>query len=195
MTATQAPSITRPGTWPPGLPRSLDYPLLPVGSVLRAAVRRWGDRTAFVHHDVELSFTELGRRAHAVAAGLAARGIGRGDVVAVHLPNCLQYPAVYYGVLLTGATFSPTNPLLPPAELAHQLADADARALVTWEPVLPVVRLALPGTRVRDVVVTGPQQVADPAAPVDLTDLPGAVSLADLLAADDADAHRDADVD
>ena len=195
MTATQEPETTEPTTWPPGLPRSLDYPSVPVGSVLRAAVRRWGDRTAFVHHDVELTFTELGRRAHAVAAGLAERGIGRGDVVAVHLPNCLQYPAVYYGVLLAGATFSPTNPLLPPAALAHQLADAGARALVTWEPVLPVVRAALEGTGVQTVVVTGPQQIADPAAPVDLDGLPGAVSLGDLFAADATDAHRDADLD
>ncbi|MGY5885271.1 class I adenylate-forming enzyme family protein [Modestobacter lacusdianchii] len=194
MTATQAPGSTQPSAWPPSLPRSLEYPDVPVGSVLRAAVRRWGDRTAFVHHDVELSFTELGRRAHAIAAGLAARGIGRGDVVAVHLPNCLQYPAVYYGVLLAGATFSPTNPLLPPAALAHQLADAGARALVTWEPVLPAVRVALPATGVQTVVVTGPQQIADPAAAVELTDLPGAASLADLLAADPADAHRDADL-
>ncbi|MCZ2819407.1 AMP-binding protein [Modestobacter sp. VKM Ac-2977] len=203
MTTTQAHGTTTTpnepaaerSPWPPGLPRSLDYPLVPVGSVLRAAVRRWGDRTAFVHHDVALSFTELGRRAHAVAAGLAARGIGRGDVVAVHLPNCLQYPAVYYGVLLAGATFSPTNPLLPPAGLAHQLADAGARALVTWEPVLPVVRAALAGTAVQTVVVTGPQQIADPSAAVDLADLPDAVSLGDLLAADPTDAHRDADLD
>jgi len=194
MTATQAAS-TQPSTWPPGLPRSLDYPLVPVGSVLRAAVRRWGDRTAFVHHDVPLSFTELGRRAHAIAAGLAERGIGRGDVVAVHLPNCLQYPAVYYGVLLAGATFSPTNPLLPPADLAAQLTDAGARALVTWEAVLPVVRAALPLTGVQTVVVTGPTQIAEPHAPVDLTDLPAAVSLGDLLAADPADAHRDAGTD
>jgi long-chain acyl-CoA synthetase len=192
MTTQQA---TAPTSWPPGLPRSLTYPAVPVGSVLRAAVRRWGDRTAFVHHDVELSFTELGRRSHAVAAGLAERGVGRGDVVAVHLPNCLQYPAVYYGVLLAGATFSPTNPLLPPADLAAQLTDSGARALVTWEPVLPVVRAALAGTGVQTVVVTGPQQIADPTAPVDLADLPGAVSLADLLAADPADARRDADLD
>jgi len=203
MTATEVPSstqpttrpTTRPTTWPPALPRSLDYPDVPVGSVLRAAVRRWGERTAFLHHDVPLSFTELGRRAHAVAAGLAERGIGRGDVVAVHLPNCLQYPAVYYGVLLAGATFSPTNPLLPPAALALQLADAGARALVTWEPVLPAVRAALPDTGVQTVVVTGPAQIADPHAPVDLTGLPDAVSLGDLLGADPADAHRDADVD
>ncbi len=109
MTATEAAPTRATVRWPPGMPRSLDYPEVTVGSMLRAAVRRWGRRTAFLHHDVPLSFDELGRRAHAVAAGLAARGIGRGDVVAVHLPNCRQYPAVYYGVLLAGATFRPAR--------------------------------------------------------------------------------------
>jgi long-chain acyl-CoA synthetase len=180
-------------SWPPGLPRTLEYPSAPVGSLLRAAVRRWGDRTAFVHHDVELSFTELGRRAHAVAAGLAERGIGRGDVVAVHLPNCLQYPAVYYGVLLAGATFSPTNPLLPPEALAAQLADAGARAVVTWEAVLPAVRAVRSAIPAELVVVTGPSQIADPAARLELAG--DEVDLADLLAADPTDRHLDADLD
>src|ERR1700710_3093633 len=183
MTATQSPTGSA-ASWPPGLPRSLDYPLVPVGSILRAAVRRWGDRTAFLHHDVPLTFTELGRRAAAVANGLAARGIGRGDIVAVHLPNCRQYPAVYYGILMAGAAFSPTNPLLPPPELAAQLADAGAKALVTWEKVLPVVRSALPATAVQTVVVTGPAHVLDFAARLELGDgsIDGAVDLADLLA-------------
>ena len=190
MTATQTPATS----WPAWLPRTLDYPRVPVGSVLRAAVRRWGDREAFVHHDVPLTFTELGRRAHAVANWLADSGIGRGDVVAVHLPYCRQYPAVYYGVLLSGATFSPTNPLLPPAELAAQLADAGARVLVTWEQVLPVVRSALPATKVETVVVTGAAHVADFGARLDgLAD--GEADLAELLAADDADRHLDAQVD
>ncbi|GII24117.1 class I adenylate-forming enzyme family protein [Planosporangium mesophilum] len=191
MTATEpAPAVA---SWPPGLPRSLEYPRVPGGSILRAAVRRWGERTAFVHHDVPLTFTELGRRAHAVANWLADHGIGRGDVVAIHLPNCRQYPAVYYGVLLCGATFSPTNPLLPPAELAAQLADAGARVLVTWEQVLPVVRAALPATKVTTVVVTGPAHVADFAARLDLG--AGEVDLAELLAADDTDRRLDAGVD
>src|SRR3712207_4490213 len=133
MTATQDAPTPTAHSWPPGLPRSLDYPAVPVGSILRAAVRRWGDRTAFVDHDVPLTYTELGARAHAVANWLADHGVGRGDVVAVHMPNCRQYPAVYYGVLLAGATFSPTNPLLPAADLAAQLTDAGARLLVTWD--------------------------------------------------------------
>ncbi|MGY1814376.1 class I adenylate-forming enzyme family protein [Blastococcus sp. SYSU D00820] len=193
MTATQDASTTAIRSWPPGLPRSLDYPLVPVGSILRAAVRRWGDRTAFLDADVPLTYTELGRRAHAVAGWLADAGIGRGDVVAVHAPNCRQYPPLYYGVLLAGATFSPTNPLLPAEELAAQLTDAGARVLITWEQVLPLVRDALARTPVETVVVTGPAHVLDLDARLQLAD--GDVDAADLLGADPTDRHLDDAVD
>ena len=191
MTARQAAPTAY--SWPPGLPRSLEYPSVPVGSVLRAAVRRWGDRTAFVDHDVPLTFTELGARAHAVANWLADSGVGRGDVVAVHIPNCRQYPVAYYGVLLAGATFSPTDPLLPAADLAAQLTDAGARVLVTWDQVLPFVRSALAATPVRTVVVTGEAHVLDLDARLELA--AGDVDLADLLAGDPTDRHLDASVD
>ena len=117
MTARQAAPTAH--SWPPGPPRSLEYPSVPVGSVLRAAVRRWGDRTAFVDHDVPLTFTELGARAHAVANWLADSGVGRGDVVAVHIPNCRQYPAVHYGVLLAGATSPPPTRCCRPPTSPH----------------------------------------------------------------------------
>ncbi|MGY1719244.1 class I adenylate-forming enzyme family protein [Blastococcus sp. SYSU DS0552] len=194
MTTVQPAPTPTAASWPPGLPRSLDYPAVPVGSILRAAVRRWGDRTAFVDHDVPLTFTELGARAHAVAGWLADHGIGRGDVVAVHIPNCRQYPSLYYGILLSGATFSPTNPLLPAADLAAQLSDAGATVLVTWDQVLPFVRGALAQTPVRTVVVTGEAHVLDFAARLDgLED--SDVDLADLLAGDPTDRHLDADLD
>ncbi|MGY1778700.1 class I adenylate-forming enzyme family protein [Geodermatophilus sp. SYSU D01036] len=188
--AAQEPAAS----WPPGLPRSLEYPLVPVGSILRAAVRRWGTRTAFVDHDVELTFEELGARAAAVANWLADHGVGRGDVVAVHIPNCRQYPAVYYGVVMAGAVFSPTNPLLPAADLAAQLTDAGAKVLVTWDQVLPFVRGALEATPVQTVVVTGEAHTLDFAARLEglqATD----VDLADLLAADPTDRHLDAGLD
>jgi long-chain acyl-CoA synthetase len=194
MTATQSAPTPTTASWPPGLPRSLEYPAVPVGSILRAAVRRWGDRTAFIDHDVPLTFTEMGRRAHAVAGWLADQGVGRGDVVAVHIPNCRQYPAVYYGILLAGATFSPTNPLLPAADLAAQLTDARAKVLVTWDQVLPFVRGALAATPVETVVATGEAHILDFAARLDgLED--GDVDLADLLAGDPTDRHLDADID
>jgi long-chain acyl-CoA synthetase len=49
------------------MPRSLDYPDVPVGAILRGAARRWADRVAFLQAGVPLTFTALGARAHAVA--------------------------------------------------------------------------------------------------------------------------------
>ncbi len=193
MTATQPAPDTTTRSWPPGLPRSLEYPEVPVGSILRAAVRRWGDRPAFVQHDLPLSFTELGARAHAVAGWLADQGIGRGDVVALHIPNCRQYPALYFGIMLSGATFSPTNPLLPAADLAAQLTDAGATALITWDQVLPMVRPALAASPVRTVIVTGEAHSLDLAARLELAE--GDVDAADLLGGDPTDRHLDAAVD
>src|SRR3954451_20647078 len=117
---------------PPGLPRSLDYPDVPVGAILRGAARRWPDRVGWIDGDRQMTFSEALARAAQFAHALRGRGIGRGDVVAVHSPNCIEYPAVYYGILLAGATFSPTNPLLPPDDLAFQLGDCAAKVVVTW---------------------------------------------------------------
>jgi long-chain acyl-CoA synthetase len=128
-----------------------------------------------------------------VAGWLADHGIGRGDVVALHLPNCRQHPSVYYGVLLAGATFSPTNPLLPAADLAAQLTDAGTRVLITWDQVLPFVRSALAATPVETVIVTGEAHALDFAARLELDD--GDIDLADLLAADPTDRRLDADLD
>ncbi|MDQ1695133.1 MAG: long-chain acyl-CoA synthetase, partial [Frankiaceae bacterium] len=124
---------------PPGLPRSLDYPDVPVGAILLGAARRWPDRVGWIEGDDQLTFGEAARRAAQFANALRERGIGRGDVVAVHAPNCIEYPVVYYGILLAGATFSPTNPLLPPDDLAFQLTDCAARAVVTWNLVAPAI--------------------------------------------------------
>ncbi|MBE1498662.1 long-chain acyl-CoA synthetase [Amycolatopsis lexingtonensis] len=147
--------LTAPTT-PPGLPASLDYPEVPVGSILAAGAARWGDRIAFEHEGRTLTFTETWHAACRFAHALRARGIGRGDVVALHLPNCLAFPVAYYGTLLAGATFSPANPLLPPDDLAFQLADCEAAAVVTFGPVAGALASVADRVPVRLTVVVAP---------------------------------------
>jgi long-chain acyl-CoA synthetase len=147
---------------------SLDYPEVPVGALLAGAARRFGERTAVHYYGRELTYAQLQSRAAAFANALGAAGIGRGDVVAIHLPNCPQYPIAYYGTLLAGATFSPANPLLPPADLAAQLADCGAVAAVTWAPVAPALAAVRHRTAVRLVLVTDRAQALDPALRVAL---------------------------
>jgi long-chain acyl-CoA synthetase len=142
---------------PADFPRSLDYPEAPVGSILAGAAKRYGERTAFAHGDDHLSFADAYRGACRFAHALLERGIGRGDTVAIHLPNRLEYPVAYYGILLAGATFSPANPLLPPDDLAAQLADCGAVAVVTFGPVAKVVEAVLRRTSVRLVIISSPK--------------------------------------
>lgn len=147
---------------PPGLPEHLSYPLTDVGAVLRGSAVRYGDRVAFHHDGAELTYRELLARAAQVANGLRAQGITEGEVVAVHMPNCLDYPAVYYGILLAGAVFSPANPLLPPEELAFQLSDSGAAAVVTWglaTQVLAAVRERIPARLVITVDAELPDSI------------------------------------
>jgi long-chain acyl-CoA synthetase len=155
-------------------PATLDYPEVPVGAVLAGSARRFGDRTAVHFAGRELSFAQLHERACAFANALRAAGVGRGDVVAIHLPNCPQYPIAYYGILLAGATFSPTNPLLPPADLAAQLADCGAVAVVTWAPAAPALAAVQAHTAVRLVLITDREQAIDPTHRVALDAVAGA---------------------
>ncbi|MFI5606318.1 class I adenylate-forming enzyme family protein [Amycolatopsis sp. NPDC051903] len=149
-------------TPPPGLPASLDYPDVPVGSILAGSAARFGDRTAFAMGDDTLTCTETYAGARKFANALLARGIGKGDVVAVHLPNCLAYPVAYYGILLAGATFSPTNPLLPPDDLAFQLTDCEAAAVITFGPVAGAVAAVADRIPARLTIVVAPGEVTVP---------------------------------
>ncbi|UZJ23889.1 AMP-binding protein [Rhodococcus antarcticus] len=163
MTSTPVhPGTTSTRILPPGLPEHLDVPAVDVGAVLRGAARRYGEHTAFHQDGAEITYAALLAEAAQVAHGLRAQGIVPGDVVAVHMPNCLDYPAVYYGILMAGAVFSPTNPLLPPAELAFQLRDSAAVAVVTWgaaSGVLAAVREQVPARLVVTVDASLPDSL------------------------------------
>ncbi|GAA4868243.1 class I adenylate-forming enzyme family protein [Actinomycetospora straminea] len=116
--------------WRTWVPERLAYPEVPVGALLDGAARRFGERTAFRHHDREIGFAGLWRAACGLAHELQARGVVPGDVVGVHLPNVLSFPIAYYGILMAGATFTPVSPQLPPEGVAGQLADARAVAMI-----------------------------------------------------------------
>jgi long-chain acyl-CoA synthetase len=135
-------------------PASLDYPEVPAGAILAGSAARWPDREALVAGDRRLTYRELYRKACAFAHGLHAEGIGRGDVVALHLGNCPEFAIAYHGILLSGATFTPANPLLPPADLAAQLGDAGA-VLAVSNPAAPALEAVREKTSVRRVLLLG----------------------------------------
>lgn len=119
-----------------------------------------------------ISYGQLTAMVDKVAGALAARGIGKGDVVAVFAPNTPYYAVVFHGILRAGATATTVNALYTAEDLAKQLADSGAKLMFT---VSPFLERADPATATAGVQVT---------ETVVLDGADGYPSLADLLAED-----------
>src|SRR5262245_36307426 len=78
-----------------------------------------------------VTYGEFREHVRRVAAGLAALGIRKGDVVALWSPNSPEFAVVFHAVARAGATLTTANPMNTSHELAHQLRDAGAKMLVT----------------------------------------------------------------
>jgi acyl-CoA synthetase (AMP-forming)/AMP-acid ligase II len=89
-----------------------------------------------------ITFGELEGLVGKIAAALAERGIGAGDVVALFAPNTPHYVAVFHGILRANAVVTSVNSLYTPGELAHQLSDSGAKMLFTVSPFLDRARAA-----------------------------------------------------
>ena len=107
--------------------------MLNLAVLLEDSARSVPDRDAVVCGTTRLTYAELDAAANRVAAGLAARGIGRGDHVALSCPNLPWFPVVYYGILKAGAAVVPLNVLLTEREIAYHLADSAAKAYFCFE--------------------------------------------------------------
>ena len=101
------------------------------------------------------SYRELHGEARRFAAGLAERGIARGDRVGLFLPNVPAYVAAYYGAMMAGAVAVNFSPLYTVEELAAQVVDSGARLLVTLDApaLLPTACRVLDESPLEQLVV------------------------------------------
>ena len=76
---------------------------------------------------------KLGRQVDAVAAGLQALGLVKGDRVGLFLPNCPSFVILYFAILKAGGTVVNFNPLYAPPQVAHQVEDSGVRFMATFD--------------------------------------------------------------
>jgi long-chain acyl-CoA synthetase len=110
---------------------------------------------AFTNQGTSLSFGEVDALSKSFAAYLRGPGgLARGDRVAVMMPNLLQTPIAVFGILRAGLVVVNVNPQYTPRELAHQLRDSGAKAIIVLENFLETVSQALDGSAIARVIVT-----------------------------------------
>lgn len=139
----------------PGVPAEIVPEFTDALSMFRHAVARDPQRTLIHYFDQTLATGMVDRLSDALAAALAARGIGRGDRIAVYLQNVPQFVIAMLAAWKLGGIMVSVNPMLRQKEVALILEDSGARVLVTLESLYhEVARDVVPGTKVEQVLTT-----------------------------------------
>ncbi|MGV9787276.1 amino acid adenylation domain-containing protein [Streptomyces sp. NPDC003435] len=157
LTDTDRARVTAWGTGP-----EADRPES-VPALFRRRVRDTPDAPAARDATTTLTYRELDALADSVAAGLAARGIGPEDRVAVALPRTRELLITLLGVLKAGAAYVPLDPDYPARRLTHMVGDSRPRLLLTTPEVgerLP--ELPVPYVHVRDLTQGTAPAASDP---------------------------------
>ncbi len=140
-----------------------------VGSLVARHARYRGDHLALVCGDTRLTWSELGARVNRVSNALLALGLGKGDKLAVVVPNCLEVLETYWGAIQVGVALVPLSPLLRGPALAALLRDSDSVAVVLGYGMVDEVesvRGELPG--ITSFIVVGGEPRAGFASYADL---------------------------
>ena len=150
-------------------PPLADVPGVTIPQLVRQRARQHPERLALVdaasgrHH----TYGELDHAIGRCAAGLAAAGFKPGDTLLIVMPNSPEWGIAALGAMQAGLVVSGANPMYSAGDLAYQLRDAGARAVLTIPALLETVRQAVADTACATVIVLGEAQ--------------GAVSFASLL--------------
>ncbi|MEI7429728.1 MAG: AMP-binding protein, partial [Betaproteobacteria bacterium] len=113
----------------------------------------------FSNFGENLSFRQLDDMSQKFAGFLQKlHGMGKGDRVAIMMPNLLQYPVVLFGILRAGMTVVNINPLYTARELEAQLKDSGATTIIILENFASTLQKVLKNTTIKHVITS---QVGD----------------------------------
>src|SRR5882672_978782 len=134
--------------------------------VLGKAAER-GDKPAFIDGPSgrTVTYAQLVGVVRRVAAGLAAKGFAKGDVLGIYSPNVPEYAIAFHAAATLGGTITTVNPLYTVRELAQQLTDCGAKYLLTVPVFLENARAAAASvSSVREIIVFGEAEGTTPFA-------------------------------
>jgi long-chain acyl-CoA synthetase len=135
-----------------GVPATFTYEETCLPDFLRATARRFPDRAALVFQGFKLTFAQLDDMVDRCATFLSQFGVGKGDAVALLLPNVIPCVVSYYAILRLGAIAVMNNPLYTDRELEHQFNDSGSKVLITLDLLAARMVALRPRTALRQIV-------------------------------------------
>lgn len=137
-----------------GVKAKLEYNNLCLPDFLENTAAAFPEKTAFCFQGYRINFRNFLKMVNRFAGCLKDFGIGRGDSVAILLPNLIPCAAAYYAVLKLSAVAVMNNPLYTDRELAHQFNDSRSKVLITLDLLCNRMIDLRPETGIRQIVYT-----------------------------------------
>ena len=138
----------------PGIPAEIgELPYQNVADMMVSACEKYAQQTSFVNFGKGITYAELNDYSQQFAAYLQQH-FNSGDVIAIMMPNVLQYPIAVLGILRAGMIATNINPLYTPRELKHQLNDSEAKGILIIENTAASLQEVLNETDVQQVITT-----------------------------------------
>jgi len=142
-------------SYPPGIPDEINPEgFSSLAALFETSVGRYAALPAYTCMGQTINYSTLDRYSRSLAGFFQSLGLAPGARVALMLPNVLQHPVAIFAALRAGFTVVSCNPLYTARELQYQLADSGAEAILVLENFAATVERALPGTRIKHVIVT-----------------------------------------
>lgn len=133
-----------PSIFDQDLPRNeANHAALSPLSFIERAAEVYPGRPAVVHGSMRRSWAELFSRCRQLASALQQHGIGKGDTVAVMLPNTPPMVEAHFGIPVTGAVLNALNTRLDAETIAFMLDHGEARVLIVDPEFSAVMKKAL----------------------------------------------------
>ena len=138
----------------------VEIPNISITEFILREADRVPDREALIDGPTGRTYTyaQLKAMIYSFAGGLAAKGLGKGDTIALMAPNIPEFAIVFHGAAVAGIAVSTINPTYTAEEVKFQINDSQSKLLVTIGMFLETSQLAIEGTGVSEIVIIGDAQ-------------------------------------
>jgi 4-coumarate--CoA ligase len=135
----------------------VEIPNISITEFILREADRVPDREALIDGPTGRSYTyaQLKGMIYSFAGGLAAKGLVKGDTIALMSPNIPEFAIVFHGAAVAGIAVSTINPTYTADEVKFQLNDSESKLLVTIGMFLETAQSAIEGTAVSEIVIIG----------------------------------------
>lgn len=136
-----------------GVPSEIDIPNVPLQHFLLKAVQENGDAAFIQYFGRRMTYQRFYDLMLRFAAGLESLDIGKGDRIALILPNIPQFLIAYWAALTSGAIVALINPLLSERELLEQIRISGAKVVIALDRIYPRISKCRQKSQVKHIVI------------------------------------------